>query len=138
MVCARSLQRGVCIQSRPDNAAFRWCQLIKWTEDHAQGGSVPRLHAVTPSFDSELMPKADPFSFMNTDCRLFFFFFFFFSTSFSNAGNTCSSRISPLMKYSFSCRLLPQDFVHASYRNFQWHWCSLKEKYAIDTPMTGF
>lgn len=134
MVCACSLQRGVCIQSRPNNAPFRWCQLIKWTEDRAPGGSVPRLRAVTPSLGSELMPEADPFSFVNTDCQLFFFF----SSSFSNTGNTCSSRISPLMKYSFSCRLLVQDFVRTSYRNFQWHWCSLKEKYAIDTRMASF
>lgn len=80
------------------------------------------------------MPEADPFDFVNTDCRLFFFFF----SSFTNAMNTCSSRISPRMKYSFSCKLLAPDFVHASYRNFQCHWCSLKEKYGIDTVMTGF
>lgn len=44
---------------------------------------VPRLRAVTPSLGSELMPEADPFSFVNTDCQLFFFFF---SSSFSNTG----------------------------------------------------
>lgn len=96
---------------RPDPIMQRFdgASSLNGSEDRAPGGSVPRCRAVTPSLDSELMPEADPFDFVNTDCRLFFFFF----SSFSNAGNTCSSRISPRMKYSFSCRLLPPDFVHA-------------------------
>lgn len=63
---------------RPDPIMQRFdgASSLNGSEDRAPGGSVPRCRAVTPSLDSELMPEADPFDFVNTDCRLFFFFFF--------------------------------------------------------------
>ena len=54
---------------------FDGASSLNGSEDRAPGGSVPRCRAVTLSLDSELMPEADPFNFVNTDCWLFFFFF---------------------------------------------------------------
>lgn len=71
--------------------------------------------AVTLNLDSELMPKADPLDFVNTDCRLFF--------SLSKIkGTQVKSGFYLLIKYSHS--LLMQDTVHVYYHNFHCYCCS--------------
>lgn len=71
--------------------------------------------AVTLNLDSELMPKADPLDFVNTDCRLFF--------SLSKIkGTQVKSGFYLLIKYSRS--LLMQDTVHVYYHNFHCYCCS--------------
>lgn len=100
LVCACLWERGACIQNSSHNAALQGASSLNGPEDSAVGGQCPFCGAVTLSLDSELMPKADPLSFVNTD------FGCFFPIPLGNPRNTCSIRISSLMKYSFSCNLL--------------------------------